>query len=549
MAGNVHKDEVSAIKIPFIATQEDRGLSRCGKPIKALATLTSTERHKNDITGIALIADNILVELEDDSGALTLAPGISVSFPYQSNAVGFVIDWRQVTRNGGTEIATGCYRVRVSGTISGIAFSYYYAAFDLDVWSFRLAKHTLQVFSVLNDVVRKDAINYKDSGFANTVRFKGTFGYMQPNYETTNLTYTDRSRKKVNNEALRTYELRTSYLLGCLTEMIDEQHLLAANNIWITEHNPLAHIQYIEFPVIIDEETSPNLEYPPGEYAKLTAVFKDKVAVHQSKYDGNIEATENVSFALPNALFCTGLTANVSVNGTLEGSTDTSSIDVLLSNSGGTVAPVSVNITGSDVSIVVPDASPAPVGCDLLTTNQTTSYGDYDDGDLEEGREVDFFTLENPNPFGNTNAFTDELGGQSYSNDIVIDWKTYNNISGKVLGYYRVVNSGSWDTARVSSNSLSVGTFINGWRLTNVRELFNLTIYEGATGNLPLNYSPLNIATATFFWTSTTNAATTANAMVMQNNTANATSSASKALTFPRYISCRTFTVTGTILT
>jgi hypothetical protein len=117
------------------------------------------------------------------------------------------------------------------------------------------------------------------------------------------------------------------------------------------------------------------------------------------------------------------------------------------------------------------------------------------------------------------------------------------------LGYYRVVNSGSWDTARVSSNSLSVGTFINGWRLTNVRELFNLTIYEGATGNLPLNYSPLNIATATFFWTSTTNAATTANAMVMQNNTANATSSASKALTFPRYISCRTFTVTGTILT
>lgn len=109
MSGNVHKDEVGAVKIPFLATSEDRGLSRCGTPAKVLATLTSTSRYKNDVTGIALIADTLTVELEDESGNLTNAPGIAVSFPYQSNASGFVIDWRQVTRNGGTEIATGCY--------------------------------------------------------------------------------------------------------------------------------------------------------------------------------------------------------------------------------------------------------------------------------------------------------------------------------------------------------------------------------------------------------------------------------------------------------
>jgi hypothetical protein len=49
----------------------------------------------------------------------------------------------------------------------------------------------------------------------------------------------------------------------------------------------------------------------------------------------------------------------------------------------------------------------------LMKTGQTTSYRTGDDGDLEAGRNVSFTTLAENNPFGNTNRFTDEIGGQT----------------------------------------------------------------------------------------------------------------------------------------
>jgi hypothetical protein len=241
---------------------------------------------------------------------------------------------------------------------------------------------------------------------------------------------------------------------------------------------------------------------------------------------------------------------NIDVNSTNEGSIPSvKDVDILLTNNSGTVTPVSIGISGGDVSIVVPDASPVPVGLESLKTNQTSSSADYDDAYFGYGRDADFFTLENPNPFGNNNAFTDELGGQTYANDIVINWHEYNNITGKVLGIHRVVNSGHWDTARTNCFNLSVDTFTSGWMLPNIRVLTNLMIYEGATGNQPLNWAPLNMAAATFFWSGTYNTQTPLNAQVLVNNNTCATSTSSKSLTFPRYFACRVFTVTGTILT
>ena len=79
-------------------------------------------------------------------------------------------------------------------------------------------------------------------------------------------------------------------------------------------------------------------------------------------------------------------------------------------------------------------AAVAPVGATLMKTGQTTSYRTGDDGDIEAGRATSFSVLSANNPFGNTNRFTDELGGTTYANNIVIDWSTYNGTT--VLGWY-----------------------------------------------------------------------------------------------------------------
>jgi len=87
----------------------------------------------------------------------------------------------------------------------------------------------------------------------------------------------------------------------------------------------------------------------------------------------------------------------------------------------------------------VPPAATNRSTAKLMKTGQTTSYRTGDDGDLEAGRNTSFTVLAENNPFGNTNRFTDELGGSTYTNNIVIDWSTYDGST--VLGWRRTVST------------------------------------------------------------------------------------------------------------
>jgi hypothetical protein len=184
----------------------------------------------------------------------------------------------------------------------------------------------------------------------------------------------------------------------------------------------------------------------------------------------------------------------------------------------------------------------------LMKTGQTTSYRTGDDGDLEAGRDTDFFTLAENNPFGNTNRFTDELGGQTYTNDIVIDWSTYNGAN--VLGYNRNINywaGSNWNTAIDNALLYSIGTYTSGWYLANKKQhenLQNINIVGQA-----LNYAPFNYTTTASLWTSTTDPDTTTSAyrwnLVQKTLTALIKTAGSNM----RTLAVRTFTVTGTTLT
>lgn len=186
------------------------------------------------------------------------------------------------------------------------------------------------------------------------------------------------------------------------------------------------------------------------------------------------------------------------------------------------------------------------VGATLMKTGQTTSYRTGDDGDIEAGRATDFLTLASNNPFGNTNRFTDELGGTTYTKNIVIDWSTYNGTN--VLGYYRItpVLDVTWNSAIDLALAFFVVGFTSGWRLPNKKELEN--IWNGSVTH-GYNYSPFNLGTSLAFWTSTTLIASSGFAYQLQlanfgqMDYAQKTSSANM-----RYLSVRNFTVTGTTL-
>lgn len=182
----------------------------------------------------------------------------------------------------------------------------------------------------------------------------------------------------------------------------------------------------------------------------------------------------------------------------------------------------------------------------LMKTGQTTSYRTGDDGDLEVGRNVDFTTLAENNVFGNTNRFTDELGGQTYTKNIVIDWSTYDGST--VLGWRRTSNGIdiSWNSAIDAALLISIAPFTTGWRLPNIGEIFSICYWDIAVRLL--NYAPFNNNTNEIYWTSTTTGSASTQAAAMENAGKRIIPGVKTTTTGYRYLPCRTFTVTGTTL-
>jgi hypothetical protein len=192
------------------------------------------------------------------------------------------------------------------------------------------------------------------------------------------------------------------------------------------------------------------------------------------------------------------------------------------------------------------------VGATLMKTGQTTSYATGDDGDLQAGRAVDFLTLNTNNPFGNTNRFTDELGGSTYTNDIVIDWSTNDNIAGTVLGYYRIpLSAANWSTQVLNCAAVSIGTFTSGWQMVNFKEFDNIhskddTLVSGRFD--ALNYPPFNISLGNYLWTSTSRDASFAIAYLLNAFGSFGVGLLNKGNSYQSIVA-REFTVTGTTLT
>jgi hypothetical protein len=245
---------------------------------------------------------------------------------------------------------------------------------------------------------------------------------------------------------------------------------------------------------------------------------------------------------------------DIEVNGVNEGAIPSvNTVDIQVTDGTNPVTPNDVTVSGNTVTIEVPAGGATPVGATLMKTGQTTSYRTGDDGDFEAGRATDFFTLASNNPFGNTNRFTDELGGQTYTDDIVIDWSTFDGTT--VLGWRRTDNGTNfnWNDAIDEALTVSVGSYTSGWRLPNVNELSSLINWATIR---PLEYAPFFVSApagvGTFagsLFSSTTNRNTTTAGYRLGNNHLFTSVAKTTVITGGRYIPCRIFTWNGSALT
>ena len=217
--------------------------------------------------------------------------------------------------------------------------------------------------------------------------------------------------------------------------------------------------------------------------------------------------------------------------------------DILLKDvSGNTITPVSL---ASD-TITILDAV-VTKGFIPIKTGQTTSYASNDDGATQRGRLTDFNTIPYLNPYGDNFRFTDELGGQTFTNNIVIDWSTWDggsSVNGYCFSNYsNETLSQSWDNWMLNS-PYTCSTFAD-WYLVNSQEMSSLLNMDETYG---LNGYPFNIAVSSQnrMLTSTTYSLNTTQALFKQHNI-NYLNSVSKASSF-RAMLVRIFTISGTTL-
>jgi hypothetical protein len=216
---------------------------------------------------------------------------------------------------------------------------------------------------------------------------------------------------------------------------------------------------------------------------------------------------------------------DIEVNGVNEGSVPSvNTIDFQLTDGVNPVTPDSVTVVGNVVTAQVPACPPAVTRstATLMKTGQTTQYRAGDDGAIQAGRATNFTTLDTA-PVHNdgsatlnttTNRFTDILGGQTYADNIVLDWSTWNGST--LVGWRRTASTGvSWNNAIDGALSVSIGIFTSGWHLPNRIELASIMSFEtGLTHSL--NYAPFNLTAN--LWTSTTRPNLTTFAVTLTNN-------------------------------
>jgi hypothetical protein len=183
-------------------------------------------------------------------------------------------------------------------------------------------------------------------------------------------------------------------------------------------------------------------------------------------------------------------------------------------------APITPDSVVGNKIVVNTSAGCSTLGAMPLQSGQTTSYATNDDGDLQRGRLTDFNTLPYNNGFGNTNRFTDELGGQTFTNNIIIDWSTWDGGT-DVNGYILSLNSDSnnivqnWGTW-MAGQPYTTGGFAN-WYVVNVSELNTLLNFEYING---LDGYPFNNPTNNNgrFWTSTTDSTNSNVGLIKERN-------------------------------
>lgn len=392
------------------------------KPELKLASYSLEDIIYNDITGVAHKnqSDSDTCEFKIYKGSELLTNnGVDflTGFPNDTNVSAFVYNWKHYLINHGV----GCYTIKKVFTVAGIEIIEDIGLYNLEEYTSENAEATVRVLYQNNfeTLYNESIINYADSGFEDSYRFRGMFGQWQPNvFSESN--FTVRNENRVSSiKSKDTYILNHFHATEC---HIDRLHkIVLSASVWrMSDHNRHNTLQALKiYDCVLDNDNREEIKYNIGSRVTgIDIILSKRQQNSVSLFDGSIQLVEGVTWHFP---------------------------------------------TVPADNCIIPDSLYNP------TKTGSPSFLSGDDGDTKSGRLVDFYTLDFTNPYGNTVRVTNDKGGPHNDNsdgstpDYVVDNATK-------LGYRL-----SWDISRTMTGHLAhagtmtLGTY-SGFRVVNYNE-------------------------------------------------------------------------------
>ena len=260
----------------------DRGFEECCFSQLVLADIADGAEYKNDFTGAyfkrqtSLDTVNFILTNLDTTTDYALVDATYGTFQDfggpQDDLSFYIVDWRKVL----TLLGKGAYRIKKELVVSGVPIDLLGNTLTLKPFSIDIADKTARLDSTMDGLLVSENVDFKNSGYKTSLRFKGFFGNNNPSYEQDNLFKNDYDTIQITMSKNNEYRLYGSNMFECIANELFN-FMIFGNVVKISDYNKNNHSYLYELTPVKFTNSEGNQYLPTTRGVTFNLTFTDQI--------------------------------------------------------------------------------------------------------------------------------------------------------------------------------------------------------------------------------------------------------------------------------
>ncbi len=194
------------------------------------------------------------------------------SFTDSPNMTIYHLEWKKVL----LALGAGKYRIRKDYTVAGLPQSEESYTFTLKPFTAENADKTFRFDIVMNGVLERLGLNFKNTNFRHSLRSRGFFGNVNPEYIQDLVVYRNKSSNTPTFFHKKdVYVLQTELLPECITKEFANFMLFAPDK-WLSDYNANNHDYHLTRIAVVMDNNQGHKYTPVSRNAKLEYTFSER---------------------------------------------------------------------------------------------------------------------------------------------------------------------------------------------------------------------------------------------------------------------------------